>query len=433
MRYLSIVVVVLVLLYSPTLLTAQEKETRQEQETKQGKHGKQDKEQEQPTVQKALQAAARILIQGQERYTPDRRVGRLSDDRLKEWQDEERARLQKLRSGKKPGVEWPYEGVYRVRGGVVPPGYRVGGSAIVCAALVLTPGFVASKKRKDAVTRSIRFMLKELKNNPLLEAGPKTGYDVRGWAHAYALDFFLLALRHQVASKKVQARMKKMIPHLIDCLATNEVRGSGGWNYANNSCSPFMTGSTLLALYQARAQGFDVDDGMVERALAALEKARVKTGSYVYSGSAGGRSRSIRAAIPGASARAAIAELCLYRAGRSDHQKLRVAVDAFFAHWGELLKRKSQQGTHMGSYGIAPYYFMYGHTYAALAIESLPKNDRPALREKMRETLWKTRDDDGGWNDRIFPRTKSYSTAMAMLALLAPKLDPVPEWKKKGL
>ncbi len=135
--------------------------------------------------------------------------------------------------------------------------------------------------------------------------------------------------------------------------------------------------------------------------------------------------------MPGACARAAIAELCLYRAGRSDQKKLRVAVDAFFEHWGELLKRKSQQGTHQGAYGIAPYYFFYGHTYAALAIEALPEKDRPVLRQKMRETLWKTLDENGGWNDRIFPRTRSYSTAMAMLALLAPELDPVPEWKQE--
>ena len=46
----------------------------------------------------------------------------------------------------------------------------------------------------------------------------------------------------------------------------------------------------------------------------------------------------------------------------------------------------------------------------------------------MQETLWRTRESDGGWNDRIFPRSKSYSTAMAMLALLAPTLKPVPKW-----
>ena len=78
--------------------------------------------------------------------------------------------------------------------------------------------------------------------------------------------------------------------------------------------------------------------------------------------------------MPGACARAAIAELTLFLAGRSDEKRLRVAVDAFFEHWGELLKRKSKQGTHEGPYGIAPYYFMYGHTYAAIAIEALLRN-----------------------------------------------------------
>ena len=35
------------------------------------------------------------------------------------------------------------------------------------------------------------------------------------------------------------------------------------------------------------------------------------------------------------------------------------------------LRRPSQQGTHVGEFGIAPYYFMYGHTYVAMAIEAM--------------------------------------------------------------
>ena len=77
----------LVLLYSTTLLAAQEKEAKPQKQAEQDKETRQEK---------ALQTAARILVQSQERYTRDRPVGRLSNDRLKEWQDEERARLQKL-------------------------------------------------------------------------------------------------------------------------------------------------------------------------------------------------------------------------------------------------------------------------------------------------------------------------------------------------
>ena len=381
-----------------------------------------------PTAELAIAAGTRLLLEGQERYLSDPRVGRMPDDQLGAWQTRERQRLIELRRRDAPGVEWPYEGVYRVDG-TIPAGYRVGGSAIVCAALIQAPGFAADGKRIAAVSRSMSFMLAELQSNPQLAPGPKRGYDVRGWAHIYALDLLLLVLRHDLVQGDSKDAVTAMVPHLLACIAANEI-SDGGWNYANNVCSPFMTGSTLLALYQAKAQGFDLEDGMITRALAALDQARAATGAFVYSGALATGGGSPRTAMPGAAARAAICELCLYLAGRSDQQRLRVAVDAFFQHWDALLARKSKQGTHEGPYAIAPYYFLYGHTYAALAIEYLDERDRPALRRKLQETLWKTREADGSWNDRIFPRSASYSTAMALLSLLAPQLDRVAAWRQ---
>ena len=46
----------------------------------------------------------------------------------------------------------------------------------------------------------------------------------------------------------------------------------------------------------------------------------------------------------------------------------------------------------------------------------------------MRGLLWRTLEDRGGWNDRIFPRTESYSTAMAILSLIAEDLPKVKSW-----
>ena len=134
--------------------------------------------------------------------------------------------------------------------------------------------------------------------------------------------------------------------------------------------------------------------------------------------------------MEGSSARSAIAELALFQAGRSDTDRLRKAVDGFFneRNWNELLKRKSQQGTHVRPYGVAPYYFFFGHTYAALAVEALPEKERAPYRAKMRELLWRTIEGEGAWNDRIFPRTESYSTAMAILSLVAADLPTVPGW-----
>ena len=375
-------------------------------------------------VDRALQQAAELLVESQESYVPDSPVGRLPGSKLKKWQSKEKKRLRELFEDAEAPAEWPYEGVYRVGpDGRIPPGYRVGGTAIVCEALVRTPGFEQEEDRKAAVARALEFMTTELEINEMLAKGPKRGYDVRGWGHTYALKFFLLA-RDRGILGELSERVETLIPDLIDRIAANQTR-QGGWNYAGeSSVSPFMTGSTLLALYEAKEQGFDVDAAMVESALKALEDGRTGIGSFAYSGKPRGEVK-----MPGSSARSAIAELVLFYAGRSDEQRLEQAVLGFFDGWKDLLDRKSKQGTHEGPYGIAPYYFYYGHTYAALAIESLPEARREKHRDKLRKMLWKTRDKNGGWNDRIFPRTQSYSTAMAALALLAPEIEAIPAYE----
>jgi len=357
----------------------------------------------------------------------DRPVGRLRDDRLAGWQKEEAQRLAKMR--KKAGStasEWPYEGVYRIRDGIIPPGYRVGGSAIVCQALLEAPGL--DDERRTAIQRSVEFMLDSIHNDEGMQPKKQTNYDVRGWGWAYGLEFFLRARETGFFAddEQLTARIEQTIEHLIECLKEGQVP-SGGWNYAGpRAFSPFMTGSTLIALFHANAAGYDVDPDMVEDALDALETGRGDSMAYAYSG----KLRNPDEPMQGACARSAIAELVLVRAGRSSIANLTKAVDAFFVeeNWKELLKRKSKQGTHLKPYGVAPYYFIFGHTYAALSAEYLPADMQDRYRTKMRELLWRTIEDHAGWNDRIFPRSESYSTAMAILALIARDLPQVHEW-----
>jgi hypothetical protein len=46
--------------------------------------------------------------------------------------------------------------------------------------------------------------------------------------------------------------------------------------------------------------------------------------------------------------------------------------------------------------------------------------------------LFSVRGEDGGWNDRVFERSKAYGTAMAMLALLAAKEGAPPGYVAEG-
>ena len=75
--------------------------------------------------------------------------------------------------------------------------------------------------------------------------------------------------------------------------------------------------------------------------------------------------------------------------------------------------------SHEGDDGIAPYYFFYGHTWAARAIARLSDEHRAAATRRLHELLERTREDGAVWNDRIFPRSSSYGTSMAILALTA--------------
>lgn len=373
-------------------------------------------------VAAAVRRGAELLLARQERYVADPPVGRLPDDELDAWRAGEEARLGERFADDEPGVEWPYEGVYRVAGGVIPAGYRVGGTAIACEALLATPRFDDSAERREAVRRGVTSMLDALDEDDALSAGPKVGYDVRGWAHAYALRTLLLVRDRGLVDDAIAARIDAALPDLVARLAANEIDG-GGWNYANDRPSPFMTGSTLLSLYLARDRGVPVDDALVARALDALERGRAENGAFAYAG----RARA-PVAMPGSSARASVAELALHLAGRSSTDRLHDAVQGFFDGWDDLHARKSRQGTHEGDYAIAPYYFFYGHAYAALAIEHLEPERRDALRERLRDRVAATREDDGRWNDRIFPRTTSYGTSMAILALTAPLRGTWPRW-----
>src|SRR5262249_27103287 len=97
---------------------------------------------------------------------------------------------------------------------------------------------------------------------------------------------------------------------------------------------------------------------------------------------------------------------------------IRSAVDAFHTHWDELAKRRQQKGTHEGPYLIAPYFFYYGHRYAAQAIAMLPEKERAAERERLEQVLFRTQDRDGTWNDPALARSRNYGPAMAVLVLL---------------
>lgn len=327
--------------------------------------------------------------------------------------------------------EWPYEGVYRVNR-QIPIGYRIGGTSLTATCLLRAPGYDKDEKRHEAIARAVKFVC-DTARHPLMSVDDYKGsYDVRGWGYTCALGF-LLELKAAKAvpaePKETAERVEETIKWAIDAIQKTEIPKVGGWNYARGPrdepapSSPFMTGPTLQALFEAKKQGYAVDDAVITRALDAIERCRCSTGSYVYAAQTAPPANRPEP-VAGAVGRMLVGEVTLSLAGRSDPARLRGALDSFIANWAWLLQRKSKTGTHEGPYGVAPYYFFYAHFYAAQAIELLPQTrtdqDRKEYRRRLAELLFSVQDADGGWNDRVFPRTSSYGTSMAVMGLLMP-------------
>ncbi|MBJ03013.1 MAG: hypothetical protein CMK00_09105 [Planctomycetes bacterium] len=343
-----------------------------------------------------------------------------------------------LAEAKQPN-EWPYEGVYRVRGEggrgrVIPLGYRVGGTAITAWAMCAAPGWKGDSKRRKTVERGLDFILAQL-DEPGMAADFVGSYDVRGWGQAYALSFLCQLKSQDRVPQKRRRAVDDAITSLARTLQATEIVTSGGWNYSRpgrkqrpSAASTFMTSSVLQALFAAADLGENLDAAVIERALATLRTARLKSGAFQYGSDPEHATGRGFEAIPGAIGRMPICETTLLLAGEGDQKHLTLAVDAFLEEWQALEDRRAEDGTHEPPYMVAPYYFCYAHLYAAQAIELLPQEVRDAYRERFRERLFSVMETDGTWNDRVFERSANFGTATAVLALLQPKLAAPAGW-----
>lgn len=306
---------------------------------------------------------------------------------------------------------WPYEGVYRVNR-QIPVGYRIGGTAIVCMALLDAP--LQDRTQADAsIRRGVQLILSELEH-PLMAVSLENTYDVRVWGHIYGLEALVrlkASGRFGDLEEKMQAWIERLLPILVE-----EQLPDGGWNYASrNQHAPFVTAPALQALLIARANGMKVDAAVFEHGVEALLGSRGANGAFSYSGKTsvtGGGEK-----LPGSIARNPISEATLLMLDKGNVQQLQTAIDAFYEHWNELEKRRKKTGTHVPPYGVAPYYFYYGHRYLAQSIELLPADSRAQEYERFEAVLRKTMDEDFTWNDRVFDRSRAFGTAMSILAL----------------
>ena len=129
--------------------------------------------------------------------------------------------------------QWPYEGVYRVRG-AIPIGYQVGGTAIAGNVLVIAPGYEDDPDRQAAIKRGATFIVNSI-DHKLMAHHFEAGYDVRGWGYAYGLNHLLLLKKLKLVPGGLSDQVEAAIRFFIDGIETTSIPERGGWNYARGA------------------------------------------------------------------------------------------------------------------------------------------------------------------------------------------------------
>ena len=81
----------------------------------------------------------------------------------------------------------------------------------------------------------------------------------------------------------------------------------------------------------------------------------------------------------------------------------------------QRIARSQARGPHLHRIGVAQHEHLLrtGRDQRDVA-----RRERIAERDRLMQHVLRVRDKDGTWNDRVFPRTKNYGTAMVALILL---------------
>jgi hypothetical protein len=268
-------------------------------------------------------------------------------------------------------------------------------------------------QEKKAIESGIKFVAENAFKRP---DKPSYGmYDFSFYSCSYALAYF---------SKLKRPDLKNAVDQCLRVLQENQ-REDGGFTYLfpgrRDNYESFTTALVILNNLEAQKNGLAIPKEINARALGALTKSRTPDEYFCYHMIEGKQRGSVsgngKLALEGSLVRTLVCEYALHKLGEGKKELLKKSIDHFFTHRQGLEDvRKKDRKTHQGPFDNAPYYFLFGHVYAALALKELDKDFRKSEGKKLEEIFMAIREEDGSWMDgRI--TGKDYGIAMGLLVL----------------
>lgn len=307
-----------------------------------------------------------------------------------------------------------------------PPGsqnaFRIATTALVVSALRDCP--LAKEDGFRAAERGLDYLLGhyDVKRQSGMEH-----YNV--WSFGFALETFGDVLAESPEDPRA-ADIRRAAEHLVTKLGTYQTL-DGGWGYLSLDAVPtfqpsdtsmsFTTATVLVGLDRARRAGVDVPQALIDKAVAHLVRSRLPDGAFLYGEYLKYVPRHDINERKGSACRNPLCHYALELFGTpAPHAETELeSLRDLLVRYGGLQRAALRRPIpHESHYAISGYFYLYGHAYAAYALERLAPEHQRALWPELVEAVMVCREPDGSfWDYPLYSYHKPYGTGFALMAL----------------
>jgi len=251
------------------------------------------------------------------------------------------------------------------------------------------------------------------------------------WGYVYGMQGLARLLRApRFSNDPRRPKMEEVTKGLLERLVRWQTP-EGGWGYyegpvvaiPNTWATQFTTAACVNGMLDAKAAGLSLDKNFekcLAKALDAVAHCRLPNGAYTYSIDTVSDPRGLEFInqVKGSLGRIQVGNVALFRAGKLEPKSLKEGLDLFFEHHRFLAVAKGKPIPHESWYAVAAYFHLFGHYYAARAIELMPGESREKYARQLAGKLLDLQEPDGAfWDFHISDYTRAYGTAFAVMAL----------------
>lgn len=277
---------------------------------------------------------------------------------------------------------------------------------------------------KAALERGVNFLLA---GEPSQRPSNWEVYNV--WSYIYALQAFARVYGDPAwANSPLHAKLK-LAGEKEAATLLHYQSPAGGWGYYDfeafahrpSWATSFTTGAAIVALVEAKQQGFVMDEKILPRAVAALSRCQLPSGAYTYSVEAIPSPRFAEwiDQIKGSLGRIQVGNIALFLAGaKVPVATMERGIDLLFEHHKFLDVAVKRPIPHEAYYYNSGYFYYFGHHYAAMVIERLSEKAQSRFWPKLQEAIVSRQESDGSfWDWFMNDYNRPYATAFAAMAL----------------